>query len=195
MLSVIPDVDLLIPFLKHRGPTHSIITSLIIFIPIFAIYHKKAAPYFIALIQHSLIGDYIAGGGTQLLWPITTQHFGTSLSIKSQTNITIEWAIFLTSMIIMLKTKDAAKLLQPHNSNLTLAIPTFTVLLPTFLSFPIDVPAWLIVPHLVYMAIFLASIAIDLHKNLMMRSVVRGKVAPKRRTETGRGQSRITRRE
>jgi hypothetical protein len=166
MLSVVPDIDLLIPFIQHRGPTHSIITSLIIFVPIFAIYHKKATPYLIALIQHSLIGDYIAGGGTQLLWPITTQQFGTGLSIKSPTNITMEWVIFLTSMILLLKTNDTAKLLKPHNSNLTLTIPTFTVLLPTFLSFPLDVPASLIPPHLVYMAIFLASITIDLHKNL-----------------------------
>jgi membrane-bound metal-dependent hydrolase YbcI (DUF457 family) len=166
MLSVVPDIDLLIPFIEHRGPTHSIIASLIIFVPIFAIYHKKAIPYFIALIQHSLIGDYIAGGRVQLLWPITTQYFGTSLNIKSQTNITIEWAIFITSMIIMLKTNDTAKLLEPHNSNLILIIPAFTVLLPTFLSFPLDVPASLIPPHLVYMAIFLVSITIDLHKNL-----------------------------
>lgn len=166
MLSVVPDIDLLIPFIEHRGPTHSIITSLIIFVPIFAIYHKKATPYLIAMIQHSLIGDYIAGGGIQLLWPITTQHFGTSLSIKSQTNITIEWIIFLTSMIIMLKTNDTAKLLQPHNSNLILNIPTFTVLLPTFLSFPLDVPPWLIPPHLVYMSMFSASIIIDIYKIL-----------------------------
>jgi hypothetical protein len=118
------------------------------------------------LIQHFLIGDYLAGGGIQLLWPITTQHFGIGLSIRSQTNITIEWVTFLASMIIMLKAKDTVKLLQPHNSNLILAIPIFTVLLPTFISFPMDVPAWLIPPHLVYMAVFLASIAVDLHKNL-----------------------------
>jgi hypothetical protein len=108
----------------------------------------------------------------------------------------MEWVMFLTSMIIMLKTNDTAKLLQPHNSNLTLAIPTFTVLLPTFLSFPLDVPAWLIPPHLVYMAIFVASITIDLHKKLKRptennepknrvnqqreRPLERGKVAPKR---------------
>jgi len=80
--------------------------AFIIFIPIFIIYHKKATPYLIALTQHSLIGDYIAGGQTQLLWPITTQTYGTGMRIRSQTNITIEWIIFLTSIIIMLKTKD-----------------------------------------------------------------------------------------
>ena len=171
-LSVIPDVDVLIPFLQHRGPTHSIIASLIIFIPIFLVYNKKAIPYFIALIQHSLIGDYIAGGGIQLLWPITLQRYGTGLSIKSQTNITIEWILFLTSMIMMFKAKEIAKHFQPNNSNLTLTIPLFTVLLPTFLSFPLEVPAPLIPPHLVYMAIFSASITMSLHKNLKLQKKI-----------------------
>jgi len=137
-----------------------------VFIPIFAIYHKKAIPYFIALIQHSLTGDYIAGGRIQIFWPITTQYYGTGVSIKSSTNITLEWLIFLTSIIIMLKAKDTATLFQPHNSNLILSIPTFTVLLPTFLSFPLEVPAWLIPPHLAYMSVFSASIIIDLFKVL-----------------------------
>jgi membrane-bound metal-dependent hydrolase YbcI (DUF457 family) len=162
-LSVIPDVDILIPFIAHRGPTHSLISTLIIFTPFFLAYRQKAAPYFIALIQHSLIGDYIAGGGIQLLWPVTTQHFGTSLSMKSQTIIAIEWITFLTSMVIMLKTKETATLLKPHTTNLILTIPTFTVLLPTFLSYPQNVPELLIPPHLVYMAVFLTSITIDLH--------------------------------
>ncbi|MEM1540864.1 MAG: metal-dependent hydrolase [Candidatus Bathyarchaeia archaeon] len=164
MLSVIPDIDLLIPFIEHRGPTHSIITSFIIFAPVFAVYHKKVTPYFIALIQHFIIGDYIAGGGIQLFWPLTPQQYGTGLSIKSQTNITLEWILFLTSMIMMFKAKETAKLFQPNNSNLTLIIPTFTVLLPTFLSFPLEAPAPLVPPHLVYMTIFFASIIIDLHK-------------------------------
>ena len=165
-LSVIPDIDILIPFLEHRGPAHSIITLFMVFIPIFAIYRKKAIPYFLALIQHPLIGDYITGGRIQLLWPLTTQYYGMEICIKSQTNITLEWIVFLTSIIIMLKAKDTVTLFQPHKSNLILVIPTFTVLLPTFLSFPLNVPAWLIPPHLAYISIFSASIIIDLIKTL-----------------------------
>ena len=165
-LSVIPDIDILIPFLEHRGPAHSIITLFMVFIPIFAIYRKKAIPYFLALIQHPLIGDYITGGRIQLLWPLTTQYYGMEICIKSQTNITLEWIVFLTSIIIMLKAKDTVTFFQPHKSNLILVIPTFTVLLPTFLSFPLNVPAWLIPPHLAYISIFSASIIIDLIKTL-----------------------------
>lgn len=169
-LSVIPDIDILIPFLEHRGPAHSIITLFMVFIPIFAIYRKKAIPYFLALIQHPLIGDYITGGRIQLLWPLTTQYYGMEICIKSQTNITLEWIVFLTSIIIMLKAKDTVTFFQPHKSNLILVIPTFTVLLPTFLSFPLNVPAWLIPPHLAYISIFSASIIIDLIKTLKNNS-------------------------
>jgi len=107
----------LIPFIKHRGPTHSVIIAFIAFIPLFAVYHKKAIPYIIALIQHSLAGDYITGQ-TQLLWPITTQSFGTGMNVTDPKNVTIELLLFLASIIIMLKTKDLQALIKPQNSNL-----------------------------------------------------------------------------
>jgi len=162
LLSVIPDVDILIPYVVHRGPFHSIIMATIVFIPILALYHKNALPYFIATIQHSLLSDYIAGGKVQLLWPLTQKTFGLELSIQSPTNITIEWFSFLTATFAMIKTKDTHLLLQPHNSNLILLIPTFTVLLPTFLAFPLEVPTALILPHIMFLILFLASISIDL---------------------------------
>jgi len=167
-LSVIPDIDILIhiliPFIEHRGPFHSIIMSIIIFIPIFAIYRKAAFPYLIALIQHSLVGDFIAGGNMQLFWPLTSQPYGLNISIKSPTNITLEWLAFLATAIIMVKTKDTQTLLQPHNSNLILAIPTFTVLLHTFLAFPLEVPIALVPPHIICLILFLTSLLIDIRK-------------------------------
>jgi membrane-bound metal-dependent hydrolase YbcI (DUF457 family) len=169
MLSAIPDVDLMIPFLEHRGPTHSIAMAFAIFIPIFTIFGRKAAPYLVALIQHAAVGDYMAGSRIQLLWPLTTGYYGMEIGIKSQTNMTIEWIMFLASMVIMFKTKDNSKLFHPHHTNLILTIPTFTVLLPTFLSFPVDVPIWLMPPHLVYIFVFSMSIIIDVFE--VIRSV------------------------
>jgi membrane-bound metal-dependent hydrolase YbcI (DUF457 family) len=173
-LSVIPDVDILITPIVHRGPTHSVLMAFAVFIPIFALYHKNALPYFAALVQHSLIGDYVAGGKVQLLWPLTTQTFGLELSIKSPANITIEWLSFLTATLIMIKTKDAYPLLQPHNSNLILTIPAFTVLLPTLLAFPLEVPIALIPPHIVFAALFTASLSIDL-KNIIEKVSIKRK--------------------
>jgi membrane-bound metal-dependent hydrolase YbcI (DUF457 family) len=162
-LPVISDAD--IPFkqlqlLQHRGPTHSIITAFIVFVPVFAIYRKRAIPYLVALISHPLIGDYVAGGRVQLLWPLSSQHYGIETSMRSPANIALEWTIFLISMIILLKTHDMAAFFRPQKSNLILFIPTLTILLPTLLNFPANVPVLLIPPHLVYLSIFSASIIV-----------------------------------
>jgi len=163
--SVIPDLDLLIPGLKHRGPTHSLIIISLLFLPIFMIYKKKTTPYFIATIQHFILGDYLTGS-VQLLWPATLHWYGTGIKIMSLTNILIEWTFFVTSFTIMYKTKDIWTLFQRHPSNLLLSIPVFTVLLPTLLSFPLSVPLELVIPHLIYLTIFAFSILIDLKSNL-----------------------------
>jgi len=160
MLSIIPDIDIVIPFLEHRGPTHSVLMALMIFIPIFAVYQKKAIPYFFALIQHSLIGDYISGGRIQLFWPVTTGYYGIEIGITSQTNIMMEWIFFVASLGILLATGDMTKLFKPHTTNLILTVPTFTVLMPTFLSFPLEVPASLILPHLFYFITFIVAITV-----------------------------------
>lgn len=162
-LSVIPDIDLLVPFVEHRGPFHSVVMAAIIFMPVFALYRRKALPYFVALIQHSLIGDYIVGG-VQLLWPLTQQPYGLGISIFSLANITLEWLLFLAAAMVMLKTKDTMVLFQPHGSNMILAVPIFTVLLPTFLAFPLHVPMALVPPHIIYLILFLTSLLIDVKK-------------------------------
>lgn len=160
LVSVIPDVDLLIPCLKHRGPSHSIIIFCLLFLPTFILFGKRATPYLMALASHSLVGDYLTGGA-QLLWPITTNWFGLGIKIASFANIFVEWILFLTSIAIIFKTRDAWLLFQHHPSNLLLSIPALTVLLPTFLSFPLSIPIELIIPHLIYLTLFSFSTLID----------------------------------
>ena len=163
VLSIIPDIDIL--FGKdgiHRGPTHSIIVALLVFIPAFVLYRKKAIPYFLALASHSAIADFIIGGKLMLLWPLTTQkyglpEFGINISITSPTNIALEWTLFVAATIIMYKTKDLNTFLQNKKSNLLLAIPIGTVLLPTLASYPLEVPYLLIPPHLFYLILFSTS--------------------------------------
>jgi membrane-bound metal-dependent hydrolase YbcI (DUF457 family) len=167
--SIIPDVDLLIPGLEHRGPTHSLIVYGLLLIPALLLYGRKVAPYFVALAQHSLIGDFVTGGA-QLLWPLTSANlYAIGIQITSLTNITLEWVLFLASFLIMQKAKEVSTLFQSHPSNLLLSIPTFTVLLPTLLRFPMYVPLALIIPHLVYLTIFTLSILIDF-KSILKKS-------------------------
>ena len=161
LASVLPDIDLLIPGLHHRGPMHSAILFSLLFLPIFILYKKRAIPYFVALTQHILIGDFLTGW-TQLIWPITTNWYGLGLEIASLTNILIEWALFLTSTAILFRTRDVWLLLQQHQSNMILAIPVLTVLLPASISFPTYVSLELLMPHLLYITLFTLSILIDL---------------------------------
>jgi membrane-bound metal-dependent hydrolase YbcI (DUF457 family) len=169
VLSLLPDIDILAGVSGfHRGPTHSIIAALIVFIPVFAIYRRKAVPYFIALASHSLIADFCIGGKIQLLWPLSLQSFGLHeiggpyISIWNPINIALEWTLFVISTIIMFKTRDLLLFFQNKKSNLLLTIPIITVLLPTFVSYPLQVPILLIPPHVFYLLLFSVSVLITI---------------------------------
>jgi membrane-bound metal-dependent hydrolase YbcI (DUF457 family) len=164
VLSLIPDVDILFGIKElHRGPTHSIIAALIVFIPVFAIYRRKAVPYFIALASHSLISDFFVAGyvGIMLFWPLSSNFYGNFwfiISIWNPINIALEWILFVFSTVIMFKNRDLFLFFQDKRSNLLLAIPIVTILLPTFVSFPLQVPILLVPPHLFYLVLFSISV-------------------------------------
>jgi hypothetical protein len=162
LASVFPDIDILIPGLVHRGPLHSVLLFCLLFLPMFVIYKKRAAPYFVAVIQHIIIGDYLIGGDLQLLWPLTTNTYGFHIGIASLFNIALEWCLFIISMTFMIKTKDIVFLFKPHPSNMILALPVLTVLLPALISFPLYVPLALFIPHIVYLILLTVPIIVDL---------------------------------
>ena len=172
VLSLIPDIDIVFEFLLnspiHRGPTHSLITAILVFIPFFWVYRKKAVPYFAALASHSVIGDFLIGGQLQLLWPLSTQEYGLHelgfpyIDIYNPVNIVLEFILFVIAIIVMFKTRDIHRFFRNSKLNLILAIPIFTVLLPTFASYPLHVPSLLIVPHLFYLLLFSISVLIAL---------------------------------
>ena len=158
--SVIPDVDILIPGLVHRGPTHSIILITLIFLPLFILYRGKVLPYFIAVTQHPLIGDYITGG-TKLLYPLTENYYGLHVNVESRINIATEWTFFLLSTLVLIETKDLESLFRPHRTHMLLAIPLLSLLLPTLAKFPTYVPKELFIPHIAYILVCVVSILID----------------------------------
>lgn len=160
VLSLIPDIDILIPMIQHRTVTHSIVTSSVVFLPFFILYGTTSIPYFVALAQHGLVGDFITGGtqGTQLLWPITSTPYGLPFSIVGTANLVLEWSSFLVALGVMIKTKDLQRLLKGKTSHLALFLPISTVLLPSFFRFPTYVPMLLLVPHMAYLALFSLSI-------------------------------------
>jgi hypothetical protein len=161
LASVFPDIDILIPGLQHRGPLHSVVLFCILFIPIFLLYKKRAVPYFVALIQHLLIGDYLTGG-VQLLWPVSMSMYGIGSGLESLSNIALELVLFVISVTVMFKTKDVFSLFNPHPLNMILSIPLIAVLLPTVISYPLSVPLVMLIPHLFYFVLFSFSILMNL---------------------------------
>ncbi len=106
--SVIPDVDLLLRFLDHRGPTHSLITIAILMTPFLIYYRKTALPYAVALASHSMIGDLI--GGTQLLWPLSTREYGAlDVYVSGSFSVTLELILFIIFISPHAKNKRPAK--------------------------------------------------------------------------------------
>jgi membrane-bound metal-dependent hydrolase YbcI (DUF457 family) len=173
VLSILPDIDILSDFLFnypiHRGPTHSIIVALLIFLPFFVIYRKKAIPYFLGLISHSLIGDFIAGGQLRLLWPLSQAEFGLHelgfpiIKVGSQTEILLELSLFVIATLVLIISKDWRVFFKGRLSNLVLIIPITTVLLPSTIGYPFNESLLITEPILALAHIFYAvlfSIAI-----------------------------------
>ena len=165
--SVISDIDLLILGLEHRGPSHSGVIVSLLFLPIFLVYGKDATPYFIAMVQHSIIGDYLTSEGVQLLWPVTSDWYGGGIKMTSLTNVLFEWVLFVASLTIMLKAKEARTLFQHHPTNLLLSIPALAILLELFV-YPLSFLVKLIIPHVTYLTIFAFSVLTALKSNLRM---------------------------
>jgi hypothetical protein len=168
VLSILPDADIIFGMLTgaeiHRGPSHSIIVAIAVFIPIFILYRKKALPYFLALISHSLIGDFFIGGQLQLFWPLSTRQFGLHemggpyISIYMPINSLIELSLFIAAMVILWKSGDIKFFTSSHKSNLLLIIPLVTVLLPTTIGWPFDESLFLLQPTLAVLHVFLMAL-------------------------------------
>jgi membrane-bound metal-dependent hydrolase YbcI (DUF457 family) len=159
--SVIPDVDLLLRFLDHRGPTHSLITIAVLMIPFLLYYGKAAIPYAVALASHSMIGDLI--GGTQLFWPLSTRLYGAvTLDVKGSFTVTLELILFIISLALMLKTRDLQRI-TTSNYRTVLLLPfgaTIGPLLAVGRGPEYALPTLLIIPSLFYLAIFTYSMII-----------------------------------
>lgn len=155
--SVFPDLDILfLQFIKHRGPFHSILFSLIIFLPLFVKFKRKSIPYFVALLSHALIGD-IFGGGVELLWPFSTNMFYVlNISVTNTLSIALELALFIGAVAIMTVNKDLKKTLYGKTNWLYYIIPTGAILGPLLLTIQNynNLPNLLLIPSLFCLGLF-----------------------------------------
>jgi len=169
VLSILHDTDFLVPFLPHRGPTHSIILLLVIALPFVLLFKKQTIPYLAALLSHPILGDYLTRtsetkGGVQLFYPISSSWFAAGSANAIPLYMTLEVALFLASWILIAATKDIKTIITPHPSNLLLSIPILTTLVQLFTQFPIPIPQELIIQHLILIGLLTIPILIDIRQ-------------------------------
>lgn len=177
VLSILPDIDIIYDYLIgaeiHRGPTHSIVFAVVLFIPFFIYYRKKAIPYFLSLISHSLIADFFIGGQLRLLWPISSTKFGLHeagfpfIDIFDSTNTIIELSLFAIATVVLYKSNDWKVFFSARKSNLVLIIPITTVLLPSTIGYPFRASLLMTAPllafaHLFYLVLFSIALFVTL---------------------------------
>jgi membrane-bound metal-dependent hydrolase YbcI (DUF457 family) len=167
MASVLPDMDLLLRFLMHRGPTHSLVAITVLMIPFFVVYGKQAIPYYAAMLSHILIGDYFTGG-IELLWPLSQGWFGAlNFDVASLPVAATELGLFVLTIPIMYKLGDLKTLLNPHNKNWALIIPlgaTAGPLLSAGRGQENSLPTLLAIPSFFFIILFVYSIVLWLRK-------------------------------
>jgi len=168
-VSIIADIDLVIPSITHRGPTHSLIFLLAAMIPMVLIWKSRSVPYLVAFVSHPLLGDYLTSPGDvgiQLLFPLNQEWFSAGSETLSFIYIYFELALFIVLIMMMLATKEIRIFTQAHRSNLFFLVPLSTAFLPVFTRFPIPVPRLLIIPHLIIIVLLALPILIDLKQLL-----------------------------
>ena len=108
VFSILPDVDVFIPFIIHRGPTHSIVFSTVIF-SIFLIKYQRGYIYYAAFVSH-VLGDYFTSYGCKIFWPSDQGWYNApdSLMIKSQNQLYVETFLFLL-MLVMIRLKPGKR--------------------------------------------------------------------------------------
>ena len=105
--SMLPDVDLLLPFMSHRGATHSLAAILIL--AAVSLYRRELLPYAASYASHILVGDLVTGG-SPLLWPLTNAYIGFNLLRQpSLPEITVEIILFAAMLLSPRFKKDWAQ--------------------------------------------------------------------------------------
>jgi len=167
-LSILPDIDLLISGLRHRGPTHSLIVALLVFAPVFIIMSKRTIPYFAAFVTHALIGDYITNGGVELLWPLSSEplEFRSVTRMGSAFETGLELALFAMLIITLILSRDYKNLFNTDKKNIFLLIPLCTIFIPITFRYPIKIPKILVIPNLILMSIMALSALMSLTNTL-----------------------------
>lgn len=84
VLGAFPEMDSILGFpptspLGYHRALHSWMIASIVYLPFLILYGATSLPYYVAVVQHPLIGDFLAND-VPLFYPFTTEEYGLLLS-------------------------------------------------------------------------------------------------------------------
>lgn len=155
--SLLPDLDLLIPGVKHMGPTHSLLFAIAVLTSLILYKGREAIPYFLAFASHTILGDLITNRGVQFLWPLTQRTYQVPLPFPRNPTFStnLELTLFGLFILVYIITKDYSRGPHSNTTKLISLIPFTALLVPLVFKFPVPVPLLLIPPHLILMVVVL----------------------------------------
>lgn len=101
--SLVPDLDeFFYRYIVHRGPSHSIIVAVVVFIPML-LFFRSGWAYFAALASHILIGDFFVPP-TQMFWPLSSVWFGAppAFQLTGVVESAVEVSLFVLMAVVIL---------------------------------------------------------------------------------------------
>jgi hypothetical protein len=122
--------------LGHHGIAHSPLVILVCAIPFFVAYGTRPIPYFIAVIQHTIFGDFITNQ-IPLLFPLTFSEVGINLSETFPlAAVGLELSGFVLFIVVFLMSGDWKRSFEWSKRNLlALALWMPPLLLTIYQSF------------------------------------------------------------
>jgi hypothetical protein len=142
------------------------------FLPFLLISRRKALPYLVATLSHSLIGD-MPFGDIRLLWPLSSWNLGLgeTVMVNSSLHISLEYVSWIVALVLLIKMDILGDFVKPLKSNLLMAIP-LSALLFTFLLAPkamTPIPVEMVLLHMTVLPLFFHSTLLGIRATLNLR--------------------------
>jgi hypothetical protein len=148
LLGILPDIDLFLGSygVYHHTFFHSIFFWFIFFLPaMISLGWKLVVPYFAALLQHFVFGDFLVGD-VMLFWPFDYGFFGFNSNMLSVYDVVLEITGLVLAFVVLYYRNDLKSLLYVNLRNIFMVFPLLA-LVSSMIYFTVD---WPVIPLVNY---------------------------------------------
>lgn len=148
ILGVLPDFDLFLGKygVVHHTFFHSIFFWFLLFLPAMIKFGwKLVLPYFVALLQHFVFGDFLVGD-VMLFWPFDFSFLGFNSTMLSSLDAGLEITGLVLAIVVLYYRNDLKGLVSVNLKNVLMVFPLLA-LVSSMIYFTVD---WPVIPLIDY---------------------------------------------